>query len=432
MDGGRIDYTLGFEADTAAIKAAADEMMRCNATWDLGPGAVDKLDVAEKKQAKTTLDLTKNKQDLKKALMLVSTGSTEAGVAANFLMGRMAGLIGVGMYLINQTKQGIASLMESIATPVWEGFVGIVQAQRKAFQEAALAAGLFNREIERAELGRDSRSEAAGRLQELLQARLKGEDALLERRKANEIQAVQDSVYREEQKQALIAGIEERYARQRVERERAAAVQRLAVEQLRGQLDSNELGALGSMREVLLANRGRLGTKEGEQSKLDVIKARLKAEEEAYQKAEARIAEIERSPAYVLRNTAGALPLILSQPMVAERDFLAGGIDDRQRLIANLRRDVAMTERRVGATTGQISAYDQAIGWLEGDMKTLAGSSNSAARGMRTQELVTLLGLNASAAGAGMKQLEPEKFSKLIYEEMKRLNANLEKPFSRQ
>ena len=31
-----------------------------------------------------------------------------------------------------------------------------------------------------------------------------------------------------------------------------------------------------------------------------------------------------------------------------------------------------------------------------------------------------------------MGQLEPEKFSKLIYEEMKRLNQNLEKPFSRQ
>ena len=422
MDGGRIDYTLGFQADTAAIKAAADEMMRCNATWDQSPGAVNKLDAAEKKQAKTTLDLTKNKVDLKKALQLVATGNYEAGVASNFLMGRMAGLVGVGMYLIQQTKQGIASLMESIGTPVWEGFVGIVQNQRKAFQEAAIAAGLFNREIERAELGRDSRSEAAGRLQEVLQARLRGEDALLERRKANEIQAVQDSGYREEQKQSLIAGIEERYARQRVERERAAAVTQLAVEQLRGQLDSNELGALGSMREVLLANRVRLGTKESVDAKEAGTQRRLDQERARLQEIDDQIAKNE-AQTWFPWNAATNL---------AEWKYLKQQREGTSGNVARLQSELADMEKKNPARRRAIAENEQALGWIEGDMRTLAGSVGTQQRGARTQELVTLLGLNASAAGAGMKQLEPEKFSKLIYEEMKRLNANLEKPFTRQ
>jgi hypothetical protein len=429
MDGGRIDYTLGFEADTAAIKAAADEMMRNKATWDDAPAAVNKLDEAEKKQNKTTLDLTKNKGDLKKALLMVSGASAEAGVAAGFLMGRMAGLIGVGMYLINQTKAGIESLMNSIATPVWEGFIGIVQKQRRAWQEAAQAAGLYDREIRRAENAQDSRAETVGRMQEVITARLRGEDAILEKRKANEIAAVNDSVMRAEEKASRIAGIERKFAEQKVARELQAAAQAQAVAQLKTGLDMQELEGLQDIRGALRAEGQKLGTADTIKAKEDATRKRLADEDAAEAAREVRRAELERKLAAMPYKpwTQIDLPTTLMElGQIKTQSEASSGIR------AGLRQEIAQQGRVNPGKLRSIAEYDQAIGLVEGDIKSTAGSINAARRGERTSEMVSLLGVNASAAVAGAPQTDLVKFQELSFRELQRIAANTEKLFSRQ
>lgn len=457
MDGGRIDYTLGFTADTAAIKAAADEMIRNKATWDGAPAPVEKLDGAQKKLTQTTGALGVKTEELKRALAMVSTGSAEAGLAANFLAGRLFGLVGAGMYLIAQTKAGIESLMNSIATPVWEGFVGIVQKQRRAFQDAAQAAGLFDRELTKTAAAQNSRSEAAGGLQRVLQARLSAEETVAEKRKQAEIAWVNAGVFRAEERARKISEIERRFEEAKLKREQAAAVQAAAVARLKEEYDTNDLAGLQEMRGGLLANRERLGSKETLDAKEAEARKRLAQEEEASRARQERIAVLEAKygiksgealPWWSYGDTAAAE---LTQARQAE----SAGAGVR----GGLRREISQMERDNPAKRRAISDNEQNLGWVEADIRTLSGSTIAARRARKIDEAVALQGLNASAAGGrytaqsrllgltspmpgergsaytdpgtGKAILDSAKFSDLIYKEMVRLNTNLEKPFTR-
>jgi hypothetical protein len=432
MPEGRIDYELGFTADTAAIKAAADEMLRNKAAWDDAPASIGLLDAAEKKQSATTRALTQNKSDLKKALHLVATGSTEAGLAANFLMGRMAGLIGVGMYLIAQTKAGIDSLMASIATPAWEGFVGIVERQRKAFREAALAAGLYQREVARAEFARDSASEGLGRLEMMIKARLAGEDLLAEKRKQNEIAWVNESVVRAEARASRIAEIERKYEAQKLEREQKAEIQRLAIAQLKAAKDKEEQGALEGIRNALRAQGQGLGTKESLDAEEAAIRDRIKAERERADVRDRRREELMASPVVKAAFYGQAAnPNLQLIPGVSELNFLTAEANRNENLIPSLERVLSQTQGRNAMKLRLKGENEQAVGWVESDIRGLAGSRNAAERAQSSEALASLLGVNARAAAAGGGQMSADQYSRKIYEEMVRLNQNLEAPYQR-
>lgn len=402
-----------------------------------------------KEQAAATKKVSGGKEEARKAVAMVGGASPLAGVAASFaVLGALAGLIELGKYAVNKYRESIANLMDAFKDTAFESFTGIMDRQKRALQDLSIAAADYSRNLRQTLAKRDNPSESLTHVNDLAQVRISAEDRVAQAKQAAEAAWVQNSVQNEDLRQRLLAGIEEKYAKQKLARDRAAAAREVAISRLKEQYEA----AYGASLSVPLASarqkRDSLGTVATLDDKEAADKKRLADTISDREAKEARIAEIKKVWR-VFRPTT-------TQHELAYLEEQTGQLDDVE---MKLRAKIAQNDRQNPGKRAAISAANAEVSRLEGLQSGAAERLNDLRRNNDWAEAAARINIGADASAAGYatqargyamlphnpamarayagsggnanKAVEDTaKFTSEIAAEMKNLNRKLNGPFA--
>jgi hypothetical protein len=322
----------------------------------LSPATQDYIAKLGQATAKTGF-LTTAKQDLKKAVHLVSGAFPELGAASMFSLGRLAGFIGVGTFAIGAMKASVDNLLASLTTSDWATAGGRQERLKLAWQDASLAAASYDRALRRAAAPAETAAQYAARLETNWKAAGTALDTVLskleEREKKNvanvgaqRINGVQDTVAQalaearleEAQKRRRAAMEVEQRKQGQILRERAAGNAAIEVNDLRGQLSVFRAGRQGG------------DTKDTLEAKTQAIRERIAQSEADIAKKQQRLDVLDAM---------GPVAMALNPAARAERELLGSTVDSDRSALAKAKQELKKNLAQRPARLGEIEAADE-------------------------------------------------------------------------
>jgi hypothetical protein len=320
----------------------------------LSPATQDYIAKLGQATAKTGF-LTTAKQDLKKAVHLVSGAFPELGAASMFSLGRLAGFIGVGTFAIGAMKASVDNLLASLTTSDWATAGGRQERLKLAWQDAALANAAFDRNLRNMASPSSAAADYAERTRANWESAVASVDTLvskLEARERKNLSGIQDPVMkavaeaRLEESQAKRReqmGIDKRRA-EAAERERAMGNATIAENDLRGQLS------------VMRKSRQGSETKDEVEAKTQAIRDRISQSEADIRKKQERLDVLE---------SMGPVALALSPAARAEKELLGTTIESDRSALAKAKQELAKNIEQRPAKLDAINRADEAQKDLE-------------------------------------------------------------------
>lgn len=333
---------------------------------------------AATKTAEGTEKVLGKKKDLKEILHKLGEQFPVAAAAAKSFLNPLTAAVVLASIYIQKLSKDIENLHANIETSEWEGYGKVVEAQKKSFEDAALGAASFARQLHSVQVAAQSASDQAEKLMQIHKAQLSAQESVDEAQKRVDIERVKAGKNDPVREAQLLLEIEQKYATKKKGRadqeanfEISESKRKLANEEIAGHLIDGQIAKLEKRLETLKSESALT-----EQQRIE--KENLGKTETELQTKQARVDELIKK--------GGPARIGLSSAQLAELGILESQIPDLDKLRGNKSAYVSRVEADRLPKLNELRSTSEELERLKSERLGVAARANGIRGTLPTQE----------------------------------------------